>query len=246
MTASLAAVLAAHEDAAPRRAFAESVRSSDPARAELVDRQLELRELRRNGTTPDPALETAVRALVQRNGRAWAGPIAAMVDYFEFWGGFVEEIKLDATALLVSAGRLAKLAPIRHLSIRKLAGSAAAVAQLPILGQLASLDIGSSGISDSDLAALVASPRLAGLRLLRVLNNPNVTIAGLRAVGAANLPALRFVESSRTDAPLVVRSEDWDGTVTELAWTRVRTTLVAELGHRPWLDAQVEPSLDTL
>ena len=242
---TLAAIIAAPTDPAPRHAFAAAIRAKDPTYADFIERQLAVRDLRRSGTEPEPAATRGLYQLAQRHGATWAGPIARKVDYFGFWGGFVEEIALDAEKLLATARELVTLAPIRHLSIRALAGAASKVAQLPILAQLASLDIGSSGVSDDDVAAIVASPHLAKLRLLRLTKN-NIGIAALRAVGAAQLPALAFVEASSTDGALVVESEDWGGSTTQLAWTRNRRTLVAELGHRPWLDAQVEPSLDTL
>lgn len=68
----------------------------------------------------------------------------------------------------------------------------------------------------------------------------------LRAVARADLPSLRFVESSNTEAPLVIRTYDWAGSLTEEGWTRARAMLVAEFGDKPWLDALHEPSPDAI
>jgi hypothetical protein len=54
------------------------------------------------------------------------------------------------------------------------------------------------------------------------------------------------VDSTGTEAPLVIRTSDWDGSIPEVSWTRARKLLVNELGHRPWLDAQDVPWVDEL
>ena len=93
-----AAVCATPEDLTPRRVYAEAVKPSDPERARLIELQL----ARRAGQDPSPG---AARELVQRHGAAWAGALAQVVDDFMFWGGFVEEIELDAPKLCSRAWR---------------------------------------------------------------------------------------------------------------------------------------------
>jgi hypothetical protein len=112
----------------------------------------------------------------------------------------------------------------------------------PELAQIVSLDVAGCQLRDEDVAALVASPHLRRLRLLTVANNP-VAMSALRAIGRADLPELRFVDAAMTDAALVVQCSDDEG---DLAWTRARAELRAELGARPWLDARVKPHVDAL
>jgi len=234
-------VCAAPEDMAPRRAYATAVKASDPERAQLIDLQLALREARRAGKDPDA---TAARELVRKHGATWAGALAKQVDYFMFWGGFVEEIEVDLAKLL--ATDVGQLAPIRHLRVRRIAGKIGSLAGLPLLAQIRSLDVQSCRLTDVDIAELVASPHLRSLRLLRIGNNPEVTLDGLRMIARANLPELVFVDSSQTGAALTVETSDWGSSRPEISFTRAQGTLVDEVGKLPWLVAEVEPSLDAI
>jgi hypothetical protein len=238
-----AAVCAAPEDMAPRRAYAAAVKAGDPDRAKLIELQLALRDARRAGTDPDA---TAARDLVKKRGAAWAGPLAREVDYFMFWGGFVEEIEANAGKLLASATAWQKQAPLRHLRVRALAGKVADLAKLPLLAQIRSLDVQGCRLRDVDIAELVASPRLRALRLLRIGNNPDVTLDGLRMIARASLPELRFVDATGTGAPLVKRTSDWDGSIPEVTFTKAQGTLVDEFGKLRWLVAEDEPSPDAI
>ena len=239
----LAAVCAAPEDMAARRAYAAAVKSSDPARAKLIDLQLAIREARRRGEDPDTA---EASALVRQHGEAWAGTLARQTEYIGYWGGFVEEIEVSAMKLIASHGAFARLAPLRHFRIRELRGHVAETAALPILAQARSLDVQSCRLTDVDLAELVRSPRIRGVRILRVGNNPEITIDGLRMVARADLPDLRFVETQLSGAPLIDITSDWTGAVTSIDYTSVRDTLVDEFGHLKWLDAGREPSQDVI
>ena len=91
----------------------------------------------------------------------------------------------------------------------------------------------------------MASPHLRGLRVLRISNNP-IGLDAMRAIGRADLPALRFVDAMSTSAPLTVAMSDWNGSTPDVDWTRARGTLVDELGHLPWLDLKIEPSQDAI
>jgi hypothetical protein len=237
----MAAVCAAPEDMAPRHAYAAAVKASDPDRAKLIELQLAIRDARRAGKDPHA---TAARELVRKHGASWSGALASQVDYFMFWGGFVEEIEVDLAKLV--ATDYASLAPIRHLRARRVAGKVGTLASLPLLSQLRSLDVQSCRLTDVDIGELVASPRLRGLRVLRIGNNPEITLDGLRMIGRADLPELVFVDSSQTGAALTVETSDWGSSRPEISFTRAQGTLVDELGKLPWLVAEHEPSLDVI
>lgn len=235
------------EDLALRRACAERVRPRDRARAELIDRQLAIREAFRRGEDPGEAEREAARALAKKHSQDWAGKIVDLADHFGFFGGFVEYVELAADRFIQNASTLAQLAPIRHVRLREAKGQIAALVSLPILGQLASLDLTSCGLDDGDVAQLVTWPyRLRNLRVLRLVHNPLIGMEGMRAIARADVKALRFVEASGTEAPLYIRTFDWGGSLTEESWTRARAMLVEEFGHKPWLDEMKEPSLDEI
>lgn len=241
----MAAVIAAPDEPAPRRAYAAAVKASDSPRARLIELQLERRAQRARGEQPSAESGQEMRALLHRHGARWAGELAGLASYIMFWGGFPEEIEIDAGRLLANAQTIATLAPIRHLRVRGLAGRVGEVATLPQLAKLVSLDVASNRLSDVDIAELVGSPTLRGLRLLRITDNP-VGLDAHRAIARARLDALEFVEASQTKAPLVARSSDWDGSIREDAHTRAQAELVAELGSLPWLVALDEPSTEGL
>ncbi len=245
LDALLAAVIAARDDDAPRRAYAAAVRASDPARAQLIELQLGARATRRQGGAPSTTdLKTATE-LVRQHGPRWAGKLHDLTPRYWFWGGFPEHVEIAASALVANASKLTAATPLRHLRLTGSKRFIRELAALPLMEQLASLDLTSNGITDVDVAELVASPRLHRIRALILTANP-ISLDAHRAIARANLPSLRFVDATETDAPLVIREQDWNGATTDVAFTRARGTLVQEVGHRPWLDALDEPSLDVL
>jgi uncharacterized protein (TIGR02996 family) len=234
----LDAVLEAPEEMAPRRAFADAIRAHDPERAELIDLQLALREAARRGEEPANAAVGRALALTRFRGRDWAGALASLAKEFWYWGGFVEQVRLPPAVLLASGEELCRLAPIRHLMISNFHGAAEAVARSPVLERLVSLDLGSVDVTDEDLSLLFAHARFSRLRHLSLIKT-QVTVAGLRAVAAAPVPALEYVAADLTEAALVVRQEDWGGPI-GTDWTRNRSNLLREVGTRPWLE-RLEP-----
>ena len=245
LDALLVAVHAAPDDDAPRRAFANAVRGSDPARAQLIDLQLAARATRRQGGTPSTVDQKTATELVRQHAQRWAGELHTLTPRYWFWGGFPEHVEIAASALLANASRLTAAAPVRHLRLTGSKGLVRELASLPLMEQLASLDLTSNGIDDVDVGELVASPRLHRIRKLILTANP-ISLDAHRAIARASLSSLRFVEAAETAAPLVIRAQDWSGDTTDVAFTRARGTLVQEVGHRPWLDALDEPSLDVV
>lgn len=230
-------IIARPDDMGVRRMYAQSILGSDPVRSELIDTQLDIREALRRGQPADP---TKGREAVAKHGAAWAGQVAKLVDRYAFWGGFVEEVVVSASAM-ANLAAAAKQAPIRHVRVLNLGGKAP---QIPaeVIG-LVGLDVGEQQLGDAAVAAIAAAPWAQRLRYLRIAGNP-CGVVGVKTL--AGLKELRFVDATETNAPLVVRSEDWDGSNARVDFTAVREKLVGELGHLPWLDAQDAPTLDTI
>jgi uncharacterized protein (TIGR02996 family) len=241
----LAAVVAAPTELAPRHAYAEAVREGDPERAELIDLQLAIRTARRAGRPPAAQQVRRARMLAHARGTEWAGAVSSLVQAVRYRGGFVEEVQLTPAQLEASAQALFGKAPVRHLAMRELHGHVAQFAQTPQLARLVSLDVNSCQLTDSDVATLVASPHLRGLRFLRVNNNP-VGMEALRAIARAHLPALQYVDAESTSVPLVTRAEDAAHDSADASFTRVQAALVEEFPDRPWLKTLNAPHLDVL
>ncbi|MBS2030691.1 MAG: hypothetical protein JST54_22495 [Deltaproteobacteria bacterium] len=240
--ALLAAVCAAPDDMAPRRAFADAVRSADSDRAKLIDVQLDNRERRRRGEDVDPS---GARSLIILNGERWAGALAKQVSSFEYWGGFVEEIRVKAPKLFASWSTLVRLAPIRHLRVEGDSTVIGELATLPLLSQLRSLDVSFCRLKDADVTKLVASTRLRGLRMLVLSHNPDISMDALRAVARAELPELKYVGLDGTNAALF---DEWydQGVLYDVKTTVVYDTLLEEFGSLPWLKRVDAPSCDVI
>lgn len=241
----LAAVVAAPTELAPRHAYAEAVRGTDPERAELIDLQLAIRTARRAGELPAPSDTSRARSLAHVHGIEWATVVSSLVQVVRYHGGFVEEVRMTPAQLEASARAVFSHAPVRHLTLRGLHGHVAQVAKVPQLAKLVSLDVNSNQLTDIEVAELVASPHLRRLRLLRINNNP-VGMAALRAIARADLPELEYVDMEGTEAPLVTPEEDasWDSTAA--SFTRAREALVGEFPSCRWLERLRPPHLEAL
>ncbi len=236
----LAPVLAAPNDLAPRRAYADAVRASDPDRAALIDHQLAIRQARRAGAPSAERDESAARDLVRRFGDRWCAPILHVVDDYSYCGGFVEEIRVTGAHLPEVAMVMRRFAPVRMLTVTNLRGHLPALLGEPRFAQLVALDVGENGLSDADIEAIAAAPALRGLAVLRIAGNVECGYAALRAL--TRLPALRFVDADDTRTPLRISSLDAVSGQVDVDYTAAQERMEAELGTLPWLEALARPS----
>src|SRR3954453_5301771 len=109
-------VVARPRDEEVRGAYAEDVRRSDPARAELIRVQLTTARMRRTAVDSYP-LATRESDLIRTHHARWAQPIAQYVSGYQFFRGFVELVTVDAEWFLEGADELYNLAPILHLDL---------------------------------------------------------------------------------------------------------------------------------
>ena len=237
---SIVPVLRAPHDVAPRRAYADAVRATDPDRAALIDRQLAIREARRAGTPSSERDQSAARDLIRRFGDRWCGAVRSVADEYAYYGGFVEELRVTGARLGSVAEIMRRVAPVRMLTVTNLRGHLPDLLGEPMFAQLVALDVGENGLVDADIAAIATAPALRGVEVLRIAGNVDCGYGALRAL--AKLPALRFVDADDTRTPLRIRSMDAvDGSI-ELDYTAAQGTIEAELGPLPWIEALSRPS----
>jgi hypothetical protein len=239
-TPSLAPVLAAPNDLAPRRAYADAVRASDPERAALVDRQLAIRQARRAGVPAAEADESIARDIICRFGARWSAAVRDRVDAYSYWGGFIEDVRVTGARLGEVANLMRRSAPVRMLNVSRLRGHLPALLGEPMFAQLVALDVGENGLVDADIAAIAAAPALRGLAVLRIAGNLACGYPSLRAL--AKLPALRFVDADDTRTPLRISTLDAVSGHVELDYTAAQGVMEDELGDLPWLQNLVRPS----
>jgi uncharacterized protein (TIGR02996 family) len=165
-----AAVLQSPHDDAPRLRLAERLTTQGDPRGEFIKVQVEQ-------TQPGLPEETAERLaarerdLLAQHEQDWVGPLADGLGGCVFRRGFIEEVTLDAQVLVARAAEIFGAAPIDSLRIHEAGSLAAELAACPSLARVRRLHIGSADgdsepLGDAGLAALAASPHLAGLEAL--------------------------------------------------------------------------------
>src|ERR1043165_7188148 len=141
-------VLAEPGSIAARKALAAHWRAQNDPRAELVEKQLALRDLHLNKDYASPRarqLDADVKALIGNHGRAFAGRVADLVDRYEFKRGLVAEVTVSGAKFPAIASELFKLAPIQHLKITSPLGSLEKVLAVPEVRKLVSIDFARMG-----------------------------------------------------------------------------------------------------
>jgi len=196
------AVIASPEDDAPRLVYAAAVAPTDPARAELIEAQLRWDGMRKAGEKVPERYTLAMRTgeLTRAYGSVWASDVAPLVNAWQFVRGFVEDVRMDATAFLRTATELYQRAPILHLQLVAPQLVAGALLSSPHLARLRSLDLSRGEIGDEGVS-LLASCDLPNLRWLNLDFN-HITRAGLDALCASqSLPRLAYVSLASNDVP---------------------------------------------
>jgi hypothetical protein len=235
---AFARVLAQPGSTDARRALERAWRSAGNAQAELIEKQLAYRELERankTNTAAAKAIDAAIDHLIERNGRAWAGGVADLVDEYRFRRGLVAQVRMSGEKFLANAAKLFELAPIQHLSVEDPL-DIGALADSPYLAKLGSLAIERrwDAFGDKHAARLAGSRHAANLRWLSLYANA-IGDAGVEALAAS--PYLeKVINLGHGDNPAnptpVLDDDDGDRTVR-------RPPLAAELertyGKRPWL-----------
>jgi len=201
---SLTRVLANPRDNAAREAFAQAVARTDPQRAELVTKQLEIARLRRKNERAEnwDTLDRAADKLIHAGGTGWSNGLEKLVPQGDPWKsawtwrrGFVEGVKLTPAAFVAQADALFRCAPILDLT----ATSAEGIEELfdsPFFSRLRSLSCFNLKLGDSGVAALLASPFATHLAWLDLAYN-RLSDASVEALATCRtLPALRFVRLS--------------------------------------------------
>jgi uncharacterized protein (TIGR02996 family) len=171
----LRALLAEPDDDILRLAMADWLDENDqPGRAEFVRVQVELargvpdRDRRRR-------LELRQRDLLVAHDAEWVAPLAKVLGLRKGqWGGwvfrrgFVEYFHLPAAVVNAHGGKLAQLTPVRELFLRPCtSGNVVALCRKPWLASVTHLYLEGANLTPPGGLALLNSPYLTRLRVLR-------------------------------------------------------------------------------
>lgn len=182
----------------PRLAYAAACDAiGDHERADFIRVQLAQRDYLRSGGTILHGNMPGIRQerdLQKKYGAQWAGAIAQRVQWYLFYGGFVEQIQIDAGKFLATADELYGLAPIRRLSLTGVVPVLDELLRSSHLERLVSLHIESQNLGDRGVEALATCPHLAKLEWLGLFGN-QLTIAAVESLARSDkFPALRNIE----------------------------------------------------
>jgi hypothetical protein len=179
-----------------RRDYSNTIKRWNPKRAEFINVQLDMR-------IPNIAddswllLHERSRDLLIENGKKWVPK--RLIDYKPtFYRGFVEGIDLNADLFLNRVKEIYRLAPIRHLCLRKTKTVAKEVFNSPHLSEIVSLTFSKNReendkLTDKELEFLTKSPYLQKLSMLELRWN-QISPEGLEMLAKSdNLPNLRYV-----------------------------------------------------
>lgn len=171
----LAAVITAPDEDEPRLEYAEYMQRQDPELARFVELQVAAgRERRRKREPRFGIYPTEDRRLLEKNAARWARTIAKYTARQEFDRGLITEIGIEPYMFLEYGDWLLKNAPIRHVYFgvaHKGAFPYREVFDSPVLEKLDTIALINRNVTDDDVAAIAASPRLGSLLRLDLSDN---------------------------------------------------------------------------
>lgn len=238
-------VLAEPGSIAARKALAAHWKAQGDPRAELLEKQVTLRDLLREGYRGGPRLEALSREiaiLIRDHGKEWAGELAPFVGPYAYKRGLVAQVDVPGEKLPGLASRIFALAPIQHLRIVEPLGLIEAIFAVPELARLTSLGIERQR-TFNDAAALVLArcKHLASLRWLSLYGD-SVGRPGVEALAASPyLTRVEFLSLAKNPCdPTPYARETWEGSF-EGGRPALAAELEAKFGHRPWLAVPSDP-----
>lgn len=195
--ALMQSILEAPEDDAPRLVYADWLEEHGEAeRAEFIRVQIERALLRESDPRQDE-LEAKEVLLFETNQQKLLGPLAEFSTGHVFVRGLLDRLVIDAQVFLDHAERLFGWVPLRHATIRNVAGCLSDLAASPYLGQLTSVELIGATLDASEGQALANSPHLARLTSL-ALEIDNLDSEGLAALAwSSALPRLSALRLTR-------------------------------------------------
>lgn len=242
----LAAVTSNPEDDAPRLAYAEFIRTWEPARAAFIEEQLaEATERRRRREVS----RRGKSGLLRQHETEWARTIARYARNWNFDRGFVTEVWLDPHLFLEYGEWLFINAPIRSVNfvmpedgpfpMNELAAS-------PLLERLDAigLAIDDPAPTDNDLLELAASPYLPRLLWLSA-NRKHLPLSVYEAFAVAPMTrkalSLKLSKEGFPGEPYgdTGRDDWWGGAIFD--WLEMRpegAELEKKYGYVPWIHSK--------
>lgn len=240
--ALLAEIVANPQDNAPRLRFAELAAKRNDPRADMIQAQFAILELRQKNALKGHEVKHSQRATALASFHPeWAEAVVRLgAKSVRYYRGFIGFVEIDTSDFLRNAAALFQAAPIEHLQLRKAAGRVGELAASPFFDRIRSLLVIEDGIGDADILALAASPHSRGLQFLDLRGNKLTNTAVEAIVASPNLAALveLNLRGNRCDVP----AEMFWFSDTDSEWgpTDYGKTLEARYGRKSYFWAATE------
>jgi hypothetical protein len=236
-------VLAAPSSLAAREALAAEWKAKKDPRAELIDKQLRLRQHRLDNTLWSDeanALTREINVLIKKHGAQWAGDAARIAKDVAFHRGCVAEVTIIGAAFVSSMPKLLAVAPIQHVNlIAPLALET--VMESAHLAKLSSLRICEqrAGFGDAQASTLARSPFLANLKWLSLTDNA-IGVAGAESLAASpHLARCTFVDLGGNPTNPTPSVSEYEG-IENRGRPAIAQDLERKFGKRAWLQVPAE------
>lgn len=150
---SIAKIIANPENDELRLEFAEHCKKQDPARFELISKQIE-RATTRRGREASTKITPREEKIIEANSSRWSPELKKLTKHYEYDRGFPTFISIDPLTFLKEGERLLSRHPIRHIrfdySTRTLE-SLPALLSSPLLSCFDSINLSHCNITNRDI-----------------------------------------------------------------------------------------------
>jgi hypothetical protein len=233
-----ARVLAEPSSLAARQALAAEWRTANDPRAELIEKQLRLREYRLADNTwlDEPnKLSRELNVLIRKHGKVWAGEVASLVTAFAFHRGCLAEVTLPGAAFPTVMPKLVTLAPVQHVNLIAPLELEAVVASewLARVTSLSIIELG-GGFGDAEAKLLAGSAHVSNIRWMRLYDNAIGRDGCIALAASPHLADCLYLGLGGNPVDITPVIDDWSGSL-QAHRSGFAEELDMKYGPRPWL-----------
>ncbi len=186
-----AAALREPDEDAPRLALADYYRKQDPELGRFIELQLQIGALRRARGAPNYKTDHECDRLLKKHGARWCQTIAKYTRNQYFDRGMVAQVSIDPHMFLEYGDWLLVNAPIRSVFFTAAKEGAFPLEELlasELITRFDAIALVGLGLTNGDVEAIAASPRVHRLLDLSLSDNP-LSLPAFEAIAAS--PHLR-------------------------------------------------------
>jgi len=189
-----AEIFASPDDDGPRLVYADWLLEQGDPHGEFIHLQIQRAALK-HGSSPARRFRKRELELLREHEAEWVGPVANLVDRYEFHRGFVSHIRLALSRFLRSADEIFQHAPVDSLRLRKGASNTRKLFEISHLKKVRSLNLHRSRLDGPAVRALRDGGHFESLRHAE-FDQCGLTPEGCHILAGTNLPSLESLDLS--------------------------------------------------